>query len=221
VSTTATRMPNPGRRLLVTGVSVAVLGIGVAGASVVYLDQHVFREVTVLEAAQELLPGQPLSTSQLVAVNVPAQLSTSAGLVGSGALWALTHDNYTVSVPVAPGSPLALHELAKRPPRGERVLYFTPQVAPPNLEPGSVVDILVPQPQTATGSQTPHVPYDVPVATGVTVLSVTHPQSGGSGSLGIEVALPPSEVSAAAAAATSSQCVVIFSYPGAHPVPVG
>lgn len=84
-----------------------------------------------------------------------------------------------------------------------------------------MIDILVPQPSTVQTQSSAHVPYDVPVATGVTVLSVTHPSSGSSGSLGIEVALPPAEVAAAAAAATSSQCVVVFSFPGARPVPVG
>lgn len=209
------------RRLVITGIGVAVLGVGVAAASVLYLEGHVFRQIPVIEAQAELLPGQPISRAQLTVVETPASLVEGSQMITEAALGALTSGSYTVSVSVAPGSPLDLHELAKRPPTGERVLYFTPQVAPPNLQPGSVVDILVPQPATVTsmGSR-PHVPYDVPVATGVTVLSVTHPSSGSSSSIGIEVALPPQEVAAAAAAATSSQSVVVFSYPGARPVPV-
>ncbi|ACU52991.1 hypothetical protein Afer_0016 [Acidimicrobium ferrooxidans DSM 10331] len=209
------------RRLVITGVGIAFLGLAIAGTSVYYLETRVFREVQIVEAAAELLPGQPIARSELTVVTTPAQIASGSGVVLAGALDALSSGSYTVSVPVAPGAPLEVRELAKRPPRGERVLYFTPQVAPPNLEAGSVIDILVPQPSTVQTQSSAHVPYDVPVATGVTVLSVTHPSSGSSGSLGIEVALPPAEVAAAAAAATSSQCVVVFSFPGARPVPVG
>lgn len=119
------------RRLVITGVGIAFLGLAIAGTSVYYLETRVFREVQIVEAAAELLPGQPIARSELTVVTTPAQIASGSGVVLAGALDALSSGSYTVSVPVAPGAPLEVRELAKRPPRGERVLYFTPQVAPP------------------------------------------------------------------------------------------
>ncbi len=198
---------------------LALLGACFIGVATVtyYLESHVFSQVSVLETASQLLPGQPISRSDLVIASVPS----SVGIKGltPAAVNALV-SKYSASVPVPPGTILIQNDLARRLPRGERILFLTPTVIPPNVQAGSVVDLLTTTTQTSTSTTpTTLLPSALPLATGVTILQVLPPPSGSNG-IGVEVALSPKEVGVVAAAALHGQILVAFSSPGATPVPV-
>ena len=205
----------PKRSMTTALVALGVAFVAALTISYVLLNQ-VFKEIPVLAAKSELVPGQPITAADLEIVNVPSS-EGKAGLAPSS-LTALT-TNFSPSVPIFPGNIISASDLAKHLQKGDRIVAFSPSVMPPNIQAGSVVDLFTPTP-TGNSSNTTVTTLATasPIATAVTVLSVA-PSANGSGS-SIEVEIPANEVSVVAAAVLHGQVLVAFSSPGSKPVPV-
>lgn len=196
--------------------SLAALAAGLAilaMALVFYLQTHVFKEEAILETTQTLIAGQPITASDLRAISVPASVAVH-GINASYAADIIAH--WSPSLPIPAGSILATTSISIHHPKGDITVYITPTDMPPNASPGDTVDLLAPSP-TAQNSQT-ELPADIPIATDVPIIDIL-PSSSGS-SVGIEVALPPSDVSTVAAAQAADHIAVVFSSPGQPRIPI-
>ncbi|MHB1903524.1 MAG: CpaB family protein [Ferrimicrobium sp.] len=205
-------MPNRGRKLN-TLIPVAGVLFVLAVLLVFYLQSHYFKSESILETTHTLVAGEPLQASDLTTVTVPASAAIHG--INAGYEAELIH-HWSASLPIPAGSLLETTSISIDHPKGYVTVYVTPTDLPPNISPGDTIDLLVPSP-TAQNAQT-ELPADIPVATDVTVVDI--PPTSGSSTPGIEVALPPLDVSKVVAAQAQDHIAVVFTSPGQPRIPI-
>jgi len=186
--------------------------LAIAGAF--FIETHYFKQESILEVTQTLVAGQPIKANDLTSIVVPA----SAAIHGINAAYEqdiLQH--WSASLPIPAGSLLQTTSISIDHPKGYVTVYITPVDTPPNIAPGDTIDLLVPSP-TASNEQSV-LPADIPVATDVAVIDIPTASSSSS-TIGLEVALPPTDVSQVVAAQAAGHISVVFSSPNQPRIPV-
>jgi hypothetical protein len=207
-------MPTRGRKIN-TLIPIAGVLFVLAVLLVFYLQDNYFKSETILETTHTLVVGEPIQADDLQTVTVPASVAVH-GINADYAKEIIEH--WSASVPVPAGVFLQVSSISIDHPKNYVTVYITPTDMPPNIAPGDTVDLLVPSPDQKSGSSN-YLPADVPVATDVAVVDIPPPTSN-SNSSGLEIALPPKDVSQVAAAQGNDDIAVVFASPGQPRIPV-